>query len=166
MAVTQPLSLQKGLSRPCEGLSMTPLFDVLLLAFAFSLLGSRFIMAPGLSLSMQGIELPQLEHSAQGVPTVEVITVKGLDSIFYRGEHTTHTRLMQQLLAGELSDIEGGTLLMRLHRGAPVDTLYRMSEWARQAGYTQVQLAGTFTNEATPEHTWGLSVDRASLEGF
>lgn len=84
MSLSQPLGLHKHLTQPSRGLDIVPLFDVLLIALMLTLLGSRFIFAPGIS-----VELPRggVVGSAPMEPgaSMAVLTLLKDNSLIYGG---------------------------------------------------------------------------------
>ncbi|MGF1453663.1 MAG: biopolymer transporter ExbD [Opitutales bacterium] len=152
MSQLRPLQLQRALQPLDRRLDVVPLLDMLLLALLTLMLGSPFVLAPGLSVGLEeGFQLPASRgRPLSGLPAVAVLTVRGPDSLLYRGRFLTLSEL-EALEPGTLAMPDEGTvLLVRAHRQVTLDTLYRVADWARAEGFTQLQLAGRGETVADP----------------
>ncbi len=143
MSLLQPLELKKAIRPLDRGVDAVALLDVLLIAGIFYLLSSRFIFAPGLSMDVDGgFPLPEVSTGTmQALPAVEVMTVKNADMILFDGRFYKLADLEQQLVTQEGKPTDRGVLLLRLNRSVNIDTLFRISDWARVSGFSRVQLA-------------------------
>lgn len=144
MRLTQPLGLQQALQPLNGNLNPVALIDVGLIALMFVILGSRFILAPGIGMDIGGKpELPESTgQQLPGVPVVKVMTIKDLSAILYQGRFYTLGDL-EQIAQSQSAPVESGILLVRMNRNVAVDTLFRVSDWARDVGFDAVQIAGT-----------------------
>ncbi|MEM9227272.1 MAG: biopolymer transporter ExbD [Verrucomicrobiota bacterium] len=135
MSLTRPLELERHLTVPDKRIDVAALFDLLLIALMFLLLSSRFVFAPG-----ETIELPVLDAElVPGVPTLSVLTYKTDELMILDGRIITLERWEQELARSEAQST--GYLLVKADRELPLQTLLRLSELARQAGYTGLQIA-------------------------
>lgn len=139
--ITRPLDLQSRLKPPSKRLNPLPLFDVLLIAFFFSLFSSSFVLSPGLT-----INLPE-GGSGPGLPATAVLTVHSDDMLLFEGRI-----LNMSGLAEALRDHASGpgeeNLLIRFDRNVSVQTLLAVAETARAEGVARVQLAAEPQTEA------------------
>src|SRR5690606_6287168 len=89
--ITRPLDLQSRLKPPSKRLNPLPLFDVLLIAFFFSLFSSSFVLSPGLT-----INLPE-GGSGPGLPATAVLTVHSDDMLLFEGRILNMSGLAEAL---------------------------------------------------------------------
>ncbi len=132
--ITRPLDLQSRLKPPSKRLNALAFFDVLLIAFSFSLFSSSFVLSPGLT-----INLPE-GGGGPGLPASAVLTVHSDEMLLFEGK-----LLNMAGLAGALREHveEPGeaNLLIRFDRSVSVQTLLAVAETARAEGVARVQLA-------------------------
>lgn len=158
MSLSQPLGLHKHLSQPSRGLDIVPLFDVLLIALMLTLLGSRFIFAPGVS-----VDLPQAattgSATAEPGASMAVLTLLKDNSLIYGGRLLSVENFEREAHNSELSArtaeavAEAATpeppvgeqslrvLLIKSDAGVSLGTVLRVMNAARAAGYDRVQIA-------------------------
>lgn len=155
MSQLRPLQLQQALQPLDRRLDLVPLLDMLLLALTIVMLGSPFVMAPGLSVDIEGgFQLPSSSQSRlRGLPVVEVLTVRHAESLFYQGRPYTLEELESMAPGTLLQPREGSILLVRAHRRVTLDTLFRVADWARREGYANIQLAAT---RDAPHNAFGV----------
>lgn len=144
MSFVQPLELQRHLRTPPTGPDVAALFDILLIAFMLTLLGSRFVYAPGSQVALEELVLPESarEHLA-GVPTVDVLTLLQDDRLIYRGQFMSAEAWSQRLEEGNAQERfdSNAILLVKADARVTLQAFLRISDLARQAGYTRVQVA-------------------------
>jgi biopolymer transport protein ExbD len=136
--ITRPLDLQSRLRPPSKRLNPLPLFDVLLIAFFFSLLSSKFVLSSGLA-----INLPQ-GGSGPGLPASAVLTVRTDEMLLFEGQILSMSGLAPALATHVKQQRSGGAdanLLIYLDRNVSVQTFFAVAEVAREQGVTRVQLA-------------------------
>lgn len=144
MSLVQPLELQRRLRTPPTGPDVAALIDILLIAFMLSLLGSRFVFAPGSTVALDELELPQANHSQLiGVPTVDVLTLLQDDRLIYRGQFMSAEKWAALLNDGGADARRAGhaILLIKADGRITLQALTRIMNRAREAGYTRVQIA-------------------------
>ncbi len=153
MSPLRPLQLTRALTAPDRRLDMTPLLDLLLLALMVMMLGSPFVVAPGLSVELEGgLVLPVgSPEILAGVPVVEVLTARGPDSFFFQGRFLTLSELELLARPPPGSVQAGAVLLLRAHESVTLDVLVRLADWARSWGFSRVQVAA---RPVTPSTTF------------
>lgn len=141
--VTEPLELRKALTPLRRQMDVVPLVDMVLLAIMFMLLGSHFVVAPGVGIELSEWEgLPTSASSKiPGSAVVDVLTVKNTDSILFRGKFYSIGDFDRSSARPELM-ANGGVLLVRVNSSVQVGVFFRIADWARTAGFDRVQLAG------------------------
>ena len=83
--ITHPLELQSKLSAPPRDLDMLFWVNVGVVALFFSLLGSQFVLAPGLPVQVgSALELPQSTSTNQ-VATQVVVSYRRDDMVLFEG---------------------------------------------------------------------------------
>lgn len=135
--ITSPLDLKKHLRQPAKRFDFVPLLDVFFIALFFVMLSPRFVLSPGLSINLP--ESPG-ETPMAGLPASAVVTVRSDEMILFEGQILTPENLgraMSQYL-GSKSD---SAVLIYFDRRVSVQTLLFVSEAAREAGVTRIQLA-------------------------
>lgn len=141
--ITRPLELQSRLKAPSKRINSLAFFDVLLIAFFFSMLSSHFVLSPGLT-----INLPT-GGSGAGLPASAVLTVHTDEMLLFDGRILNMTGL-----AGALREHVKGpgeaNLLIRFDRHVSIQTLLGVAEVARTEGVARIQLA------AEPDSNFGM----------
>lgn len=132
------LDLEKEAPRPAR-LGFWGFVDLCAIALFFILFGSKFIVAPGVS-----IELPQLTKTQNAMANeYDVLTVSEIDGeemVIYRGMVLNLVTFRKQLALREERP-EGYTLLVRSDANVSIQTFVSLSEIAIEGGYEKVQLA-------------------------
>ncbi|WP_269541407.1 ExbD/TolR family protein [Cerasicoccus fimbriatus] len=144
MSLVQPLDLQSRLRTPPTGADVAALFDILLIVVMISLLGSRFVFAPGSTVALEDLQLPESRFAQlAGVPTVDVLTLLQDDRVIYDGQFMTaedwSLGLEEDLV--EVRRSNNAILLIKADGRISLQAFLRISDRARQAGYTRVQIA-------------------------
>lgn len=142
-ASTKPVDLLSRIHK--DGFTMSPfaLFDVLLIALMFTLLSSKFILAPGFGIDLgQTINLPRAEAgSLQGEfadDDVTVLNLRGRGMIIFEGRiynEDAFARFMQTYRP------KGPVLLLKADAGMNSQTLLNICALAEKAGFKRVQVA-------------------------
>ncbi|WP_309386991.1 ExbD/TolR family protein [Cerasicoccus frondis] len=144
MSLVQPLNLQSHLRTPPTGADVAALFDVLLIVAMLSLLGSRFVFAPGSTVGLDELQLPESSYTELiGVPTVDVLTLLQDDRVIYDGQFMTAEAWSQALEQDmvEVRRTNNAILLIKADARISLQAFLRISDRAREAGYTRVQIA-------------------------
>ncbi|GHC10941.1 ExbD/TolR family protein [Cerasicoccus arenae] len=166
MSLVQPLELARRLRTPPTGPDVAALFDILLIAFMLTMLGSRFVYAPGSTVGLDAdLLLPQSsQQELTAVPTVDVLTLLQDDRLIYGGQFMSAEAWSVQLEDGDAEIRRGSNAILLIKADARISlqAFLKISDRAREAGYTRVQIAERPAEEASSLQT--KSTDRA--EGF
>lgn len=133
-----PLGLQAKLKSPSIEIDAIPFLNVLTIAFFISLLSSKFLFAPGLT-----IQLPQSsETKLQGATTSAFLTVDQSDIIFFEGNIYTLDTIKQAFTDFIKSHPNHPpSLLAKINKSTDIDLFFNICEIAHNAGFEFIQLA-------------------------
>ena len=141
--ITRPLDLASRL-RPAPRM-MDGVFyaNLVLLGLFFALFGSRFVISPSVSLEGTTFALPTSSApAASGMSTTAVISVLGPDMVFTAEGRMTYQELRRWLPTQVARGAElDSRLLVRADARVATQDLVRLSDLAREAGFSGVQLA-------------------------
>jgi len=140
--ITRPLELESRLSPPPRDLDFVAWVNVAVVVLFFGLLGSRFILAPGLlfDANREGFELPQAK-GLQYVRTASVVvTYRRDDVILFEGAIIKLPELEQRLEAYAKVH-PGEVLLLIADSHVTLQAISDLSAMARSAGFAYVQMA-------------------------
>lgn len=134
--VTQPLDLVAHLRRTPRNLDVFFYADIALLAVFFVLMGSQFVLAPGMPM-----ELPSVEGSSElGRPADLVVSMRGDNVVLFEGGLFPLAGFGPRLAA--IVKARGAeTVLVRVDRQVTAQGLLDLCIAARAAGAKQVQIA-------------------------
>lgn len=145
--ITRPLDLGSRLRPVPRNFDAWFLVNVGLIVFSFSVLGSRFVLAPGLGVDFQ---LPQMTGArAEAARTTYDIAVNDAGLIIAREGSITMQRL-GELLKEQARITKDPCLLIRASAGLPLSTQAEIVALAREAGF-RVVLAAEETPVNRPE---------------
>lgn len=151
-SLRSPLGLTARLKRPSAGLDGTAIATMLISALMLTtLVGSRFVFSPGVTLGLAGDERVALNLPVTAMgklpgvateATLVVLALKHDDMAVWNG----HIRTLDQLTA-ELTPKPGtdspkrGVLLIKADGAVSLNTFMRVVALARRAGFSAVQIA-------------------------
>jgi hypothetical protein len=154
MSLTSPLGLTRHLHKPDLRLALLPCFNVLLLGWMFSLLGSRYIYAPGIAVSLDsGVPttqtLPAIVSAGQplpGRPTDVVLTVfQSKTETLFGLENGLHTLAnLKAPLRNSRLNLPKNAPAVLLFKGGdnlPSQIFLQVCALARDAGFSTVEIA-------------------------
>lgn len=144
--IVQPFNFTSHLKQVSIGFDVVPFIDFCLILVFFALLGSPYVVAPGLTVNLPAMQAP----AADAIPTSRVLTVgevEGRELIIFDNRVQT-LKTLQETFANQPA-APGEVLLLRLQRDVSVQLLVRVNELAARAGFAAVQIA------AEPEHAGG-----------
>jgi len=115
-----------------------------LIAFMLTLLGSRFVYAPGSQVALDDLLLPESSmRPLAGVPTVDVLTLLQEGRVIYDGQFMSvgsWSDMLAEPGAAERQS-EHAILLVKADARVSLQAFLRIADLAREAGYARVQIA-------------------------
>lgn len=142
--ITRPLDLQSRLSPPPRDLDFFAWLNVGLIALFFGLLGSRFILAPGMPISIGGdaaLDLPRMGNATEAAgPASVVVSYRRDNVILFEGGKYTLMELRKPM-EHYAKQHPGAVLLVRADRQVSMQAFLDLCEMARQAGFANVLAA-------------------------
>lgn len=146
MSLTRPLELDKALTPPERRLDSAAVIDILLIALFISLLASRFVFAPGLTMGLD-LELPEsseaaLTHAPSDGTLTVVLSAKRDNAYFFNDSYYTLAGL-EAMFADypEANEGEDRILLLKVDRSVSAETLVHIFNLAKKAQFTHVHWA-------------------------
>jgi len=138
--ITHPLDLQSRLSAPPRDLDALFWVNVGLLLLFFSLLGSRFVLAPGLSMQVGSeLILPGSRSTTQGAASV-VVSYRRDNMVLFEGEIFELGDLGPRL--GQYAkEHPGSGMLLRCDKAVSMQGFLKLCDLARAAGFARVLVA-------------------------
>lgn len=149
--ITRPLELESRLSPPPRDLNFVAWVNVGVIVLFFGLLGSRFVLAPGLLVGVGGenFELPKTTEPQYSRTSSPVVSYRGDDVILFEGAIVKLPELEQRLTAYAKKH-PGEVLLLVADRHVTLQAIDKLSALARSVGFAYVQTA-TASERADPE---------------
>ena len=135
----RPFNFEAQLRPKSRRLDPVPFIDACLIVIFFSLFGSTYVFAPGVTINLPTSRTATLD----ALPVYEVLTVgeiEGSERILYDGR-IFNLETFDKSLIGSESDRGGVTLLVRMDEEVSVRTLSEVCDIARGAGFREVQIA-------------------------
>ena len=143
--ITRPLDLAARLSPSPRDLDFFAWINVAMIALFFGLLGSRFVLAPGLPMEVgetgTAIELPTLGPSvgSAGVASV-VVSYRRDNVILFEGGMYSPADLRKKM-AEYARKHPGAVLLVRADRQVSMQAFLDLCEMAKSVGFANVLVA-------------------------
>lgn len=143
--ITRPLDLQSRLSPPPRDLDFFAWVNMGLIALFFGVLGSQFILAPGLPIGVGGEEgslvLPQASGAIEGAgPASVVVSYRRDNVILFEGGMYTLPELRKQMET-YAREHPGAVMLVRADRQVSMQAFLDLCEMAREVGFANVLAA-------------------------
>lgn len=141
--ITRPLDLASRLRPPPRTMDGVFYANMALLGLFFALFGSRFVISPSIELEGTPFSLPTGSRpSGAGMATTSVISVLGPDMVFTAEGRMTYAELRRWLPTQVARGAEADSrLLVRADARVAAQDLAQLSDLAREAGFSGVQLA-------------------------
>jgi biopolymer transport protein ExbD len=147
--ITRPLDLASRLRSPPPEADALFYVNVVLLAFFFTLFGSRFVLSPGLEVMPGGFELPVAAGATAGArPTDVYVAVNSARMIMVEDRGVLGLEQLKGWLVEQARNArEGGQgrrnlrLLVLAGAGLPTEDFVKIHAMATAAGFAEVQLA-------------------------
>jgi biopolymer transport protein ExbD len=142
--ITRPLELESRLSPPPRDLDFVAWVNTAVIVLFFSLLGSRFVLAPGLPIGVSnqtGLALPQTDVTAVNTGAAAVVvSYRRENVILFEGGMYSLTDLRKQM-ADYVRKHPGAVMLVRADRQVSLQDALDLIEMARSVGFANVLLA-------------------------
>ena len=143
--ITRPLELESRMSPPPRDLDFVAWVNVGMIVLFFSLLGSRFVLAPGLLVGLGepgAVELPNIGTASQGYDKASVVvSIRSDRVILFDGGMYSLSELRKHM-AGYIKSHPGAVMLVKADRQVSVQAFADLSEMARSVGFEHVILGG------------------------
>ncbi len=152
--ISQPLELRARLRPPPRDLDVFFWANVAIVCLFFALLGSRFVLAPGLWVSVQPpgqaeFNLPTVRSAMQGAATV-VVSYRRDNMILFEGG-IYEFKDFRPVLERYAQAHPKAALLVRFDRQVSMQGFTELCDLARAAGFATVLLATESAPGETPE---------------
>jgi hypothetical protein len=139
--ITHPLELQSRLSAPPRDLDFFAWVNVGVIVLFFGLLGSRFVLSPGLLMGEGGFQLTT-SSGLQAIPTASVVvSYKHDELILFEGAIVKLSEL-EVRLAAYAKQHPGEVLLLLADKNVSAQAVAKLSVMAQSVGFNYVLLAG------------------------
>ena len=141
--LTRPLELESRLSPPPRDLDFVAWVNVGLIALFFGLLGSRFVLAPGILLGADsgGFELPKTTGLQYSGTASVVVSYRRDDVILFEGAIVQLPELRHRLEV-YAKQHPGEVLLLLADRHVTMQAVSDLSVMAQSVGFAYVLMAG------------------------
>lgn len=151
--ITRPLGLVTRLAPPPRDLDAYFWMNVAGVCLFFALLGSRFVLAPGLPVGVEApgaLELPQVGSTLPGAASV-VVSYRRDNMILFEGGIYEFASF-KPVLEGYAVRHPGASMLVRVDKQVSMQGFLELCDLARAAGFTRVLVAAEpATGEAAPQ---------------
>lgn len=133
--ITRPLDLASKLREPPRNFDALFYVNAALVVFFFTILGSRFVLAPGLGVDFQ---MPEMVGAVVGAaPTERMISVRSSGQIF-AADGLLNLPQLKIWLKAEAGKLKDPSLLVRASAGVPLSQIADITSAAREAGFARV----------------------------
>ena len=140
--ITQPLDLVSKLRAPPRDFDVFFWANAALIVLFFALLGSRFVLAPGMPVKVgesAALELPEISSAMQGAASV-VVSYRRDEMILFEGG-IYDIREFRPVLEAYAKKHPSSTLLVRADRQVSIQGFAALCALARAAVFARVHLA-------------------------
>ncbi|AOS43447.1 Biopolymer transport protein ExbD/TolR [Lacunisphaera limnophila] len=151
--ITQPLELQSRLSPAPRDLDFFAWVNVGLIALFFGLLGSRFVLAPGLAVGLGNegtLALPQISGAEAGAGPASVVVSYRRDKVILFEGGMYDLKELRTHMAAYAEKHPGAVMLVRSDAQVSMQAILDLCEMARAVGFANVLLAAEQTPVTAP----------------
>lgn len=149
--ITRPLDLVSRLSPPPRDLDFFAWVNVALIVMFFGLLGSRFVLAPGLAMAVgesgSTIDLPALGTSTGGEGVASVVVSYRRDNVILFEGGMYSQQDLRKKMAEYIKRQPGAVLLVRADRQVSMQAFLDLCEMAKSVGFANVLVAAESAGE-------------------
>jgi len=147
--ITRPLDLLSKLRRPPRNFDSIFLINGGLIALFFTLFSSHFVLSPGLRVNNSDLILPNSPDAlANAKATPVAVNVNANGQLWGESGLVPASKLVEWL-AAQAKRAPGSTLLVIMDTRAPMDVFTNISDAAKKAGFSDIQLAMQSAPSAT-----------------
>jgi biopolymer transport protein ExbD len=148
--ITRPLELQAKVAAPPRDFDVFFWLNAAAIGLFFALLGSKFVLAPGLPVGV-GTEfvLPQTRGAVPGAAEV-VVSYRRDNMILFEGGIYELAKF-KTVLADYAKTHRGATMIVRVDRQVSMQGFIDLCDLARAAGFAAVHVAAEPGEEAAPQ---------------
>ena len=141
--ITRPLELESQLSPPPRDLDTVAWVNVGLIALFFTLLGSRFVLAPGLLMGAGGqdFQLPSAK-GLQAVTTASVVVYYRQDDVIYFEGANIKLPELRERLGAYAKRHPGEVLLLIADKRVSAQAMSDLAATAQSVGFAALLVAG------------------------
>jgi biopolymer transport protein ExbD len=142
--ITQPLELQSRLSPVPRDLDFFAWVNVGLIVLFFGLLGSRFVLAPGMPIGVGGdntINLPQIGGATESAGPASVVVSYRRDNVILFEGGMYSLQELRNHMAAYAKQHPGAVMLVRADRQVSMQAFLDLCEMAREVGFANVLAA-------------------------
>lgn len=133
------VNLSARIKKADPSIETAALFNILLIALMFTLLSSRFIVAPGVNLSFAQDD----EGKLSGVVVdghIDVLSARGENMIIFGGNIYT-LKTFAEMMERRPRDKGRGTLLIKADKNVDAQSILEICQIAKSGGFESVHLA-------------------------
>lgn len=143
--ITRPLDLESRLSKPPRDFDVFFWVNAGVITLLFVMFGSRFVLAPGLAMGVNGqetgIELPSVAAGSQGAGAASVVVSYRRDNVLlFEGGMFSLEELRKQM-SNYVRAHPGAVLLVRADRQVSMQAFLDLCDMARKEGFASVLIA-------------------------
>lgn len=142
--ITGPLELRSRLSPPPRDLDFFAWVNAGVIVLFFALLGSRFVLAPGLPVGVAGdseMVLPQVGNAMENAgPASVVVSYRRDNVILFEGGKYNVVELRRHMEV-YAKEHPGAVMLVRSDYQVSMQAILNLCEMAREVGFANVLLA-------------------------
>ena len=148
--ITRPLELQGKLAAPPRDFDVFFWMNAGAVCLFFALLGSKFVLAPGLPVGVgPGFELPQTKGAVPGAAEV-VVSYRRDNMILFEGGIYELTNF-KGVLERYAKEHKGATMIVRVDRQVSMQGFIDLCDLARAAGFGAVHVAAEPGEAVAPQ---------------
>ncbi len=150
--ITRPLDLRAQLALPPRDFDVVFWVNVGVICLFFALLGSRFVLAPGLAVGVNQaaeLELPRVASAEQGTTSV-VVSFRRDNMILFEGgiyEFASFRSVLQRYAEAR----PGASMLVRVDKQVSMQGFLELCDLAREAGFSNVLVAAEQAENSAPQ---------------
>jgi biopolymer transport protein ExbD len=143
--ITKPLELESRLSPPPRDLDFVAWVNVVVIVLFFGLLGSRFILSPGVGVQIGDarpvLDLPTAGSAASGATSASVVVSYRRDNvILFEGGMYSLADLRKQL-EGYVRNNPSPVMLLRMDKQVTMQAFFDFTDMAKEVGFINVFVA-------------------------